>query len=184
MTRAALVADLVHLAVALPAHDVPVGPGHQPGVRIGADEQHGLGGARRHEALGDLKAEGDRRALLANVERRHALDAELRAEQPARARESVLRRHRTEDDEVDFFRSDAGVVAGAPGGMDAHVRDAFTLADEVALLNPRALPDPLVVGLHDLGECRVRHGGSGHVVPRPDDRDPHEVRSSPLCRSR
>ena len=95
------------------ANDVPVGPRHEAGVHLGADQQDGLRRLRLNEAVGELKRVRHGGALLPDVEGRHAFDAELLAEQRAGPREEVVGSHRGEDDVVDVFARDAGVLDGA-----------------------------------------------------------------------
>ena len=72
---------------AIAGERIPVFPRHEAGVRLGADDEHGRRRAGRDQTIGDLERERHRAALLADVERGHARDAELGAEQTAGAGE-------------------------------------------------------------------------------------------------
>jgi hypothetical protein len=65
---------------AIAGERVPVLPRHEACVRFGADDEDRARCAGRDETIGDLKRERHRAALLANVERGYAGNAELGAE--------------------------------------------------------------------------------------------------------
>ena len=87
-------------------------------MRFGADEEDRPRGAGLDETAHDLQAEEHRRALLADVERGHALQPQLVREQPARTGKDVVRRHRREDDVVDLFGADPRGRDGAPARLE------------------------------------------------------------------
>src|SRR5207248_1645612 len=112
------------------------------------------------------------------VERGDAVDAELRAEERARAREDVVGRHRREEDVVDVARLEPRGRERALGRLDAEIARALALARIVALADPGALEDPLVRGVHDAREALVRDRISRYVVSRPDDLETHGLRGN------
>ncbi len=173
VSRPSVVGLARHLAVALSEEHVPVFPGHEACVRVGANQEHRLGGAGLDQAVRDLHPEGHRRALLTDVECGDPRDPELRPQEPAGAGKHILGSHRREHDEVDVFGRDPCVGQRAMAGLDREVADAFPFFDEVPLPDPGPWPDPFVAGVHDAGERVVRDGNTWDVMPGTDDGDGH-----------
>src|SRR5262249_47741586 len=121
-----------------------------------------------------LQAEHERAALLPDVERRHTLDAELRAEQRPGARKDVVRRHRRKKDVIDVLRAQPRGLERTLARLDREIARALSFAGVMPLLDPRALEDPLVGGVHDARQTLVRDGLAGYEMSRSDDFESHE----------
>jgi hypothetical protein len=156
------------LSIALSEQHVPR-VRHEARVRLRTDDEHGLGRTGADEAIGQLHAERHRRALLPDVERGHARDAELGAEERARAGEDMLGGHRREDDVVDLGGVDVRRREGLARRGHREIRDALPLRDVVTLLDAGARPDPLVAGVHHARELIVSDWRARDEAPRADD---------------
>src|SRR5581483_870046 len=130
-------------------------PRHVPRVDLGADEQKPLGLARAQERVGDLEPVDEAGALLADVERRDVAEPELVLHQHAAAGELIVGRHGGEDHVVDVGGADAGLLHGDAGRARAQLRRAGAVGDVVALLDARALANPLIGGLAHARELLV-----------------------------
>src|SRR5207237_1996214 len=92
---------------------------------------------------------------LADVERRYVPDAQLVLEDSTAAGEVMVRRHGGEDDVVQLFLRDAGVRERILRRAETQIARRRSLLDVVARLDPAALADPGIGGVHDLGELLV-----------------------------
>ena len=75
---------------------------------------------------------------------------ELRGEKRAGGREKHVRCHRRDDDEVELGRVHPGLLESLPRCRESEVARRLTRFRDVALLDSRALGDPLVGGVHQL----------------------------------
>jgi hypothetical protein len=98
-------------------------------------------------------------------------DAELRAEERARAGERVLGRHRREDHVVDLALVELRRLERPLRRDHREVAHPLALSDVVPLLDPRAWADPLIAGVHHLRQLVVRDRPSRDVASGADDRD-------------
>jgi hypothetical protein len=116
------------------------------GVDLGADEEDPLVHAGTHPGVCHGEPVEEAAALVPHVERGDAGQAELVAEEAARAGEVVVRRERREDDRVDVLLArEAGVLERHLRRLEGEIAGAdAAVLDEAPLLDPRALGDPLV----------------------------------------
>ena len=140
--------------------------GHQRGVDVHPDEEHGLRDAAAHQGVDHLQAVGEAGALLADVERRHGADPELLLHHRADPRQVVVGGHGGADDVVELLRRDPGVGEGGARRLRPQVRRGDAGLDVVAGDDAAALADPLVVGVEDPRQHVVvhlprRHGDAG-----------------------
>jgi hypothetical protein len=135
--------------------------------RVGADNERVIvrsGGDHLHsgrERVGEARAGGAQ--IVAPRGRR----ADLVLEQARGAGEDRIRRRRAHDDESDIARRQAGLRDGAERRLLRHVRRRHPVLDDVALADARALQDPLVAGLDELLQVRVRQHPRRHVRRQP-----------------
>ena len=157
-------------------------------MTLGSDDQHPPIRAGADERVGDLERGEEPRALHPNVEGVRTVEAELPGEQPAVAREVVVRRHRREDDEVEVLRLEARVRERASRRLDSQGRGGVPLAGVAALPDAGALPDPLVARIHEerhplVGDDSGRNVHSGTADDRGDRAHVRGREGSPRLRS-
>jgi len=120
------------------------------GVRLGADEEHVLEPAGAHHRRRGRETVDEAGALIANVHRGHELrvvaieHAELALQEAAAPGEMNLRRERAEQNHVDVFGRDAGVLDRLLARGHGEVGRADALVGVVTLLDARSLHDPIV----------------------------------------
>src|SRR5690554_4250656 len=139
-------------------------------MSIGRDKEDRAGGAARDQAICELEREGKGGALLPDIEGGDAADAEFFGHKRARARKEVLRRHRREEDKIDLFGRYPCVFNGLLCRLRAELADAFAILCEMPLVDPCALADPFIRGVHHAREVRVGNWLSWQISAGPDDR--------------
>src|SRR5262249_21858494 len=103
------------------------------------------------------------------VERRAALDPELRLQQARRARKDVVGRRGGHDDEVDIGSSQASRLQRLLGSFERKVARGLLLVGDVAARDPGALADPRIARLEAAREFLVVHHPRRQVAPRAND---------------
>ena len=144
-----------------------VGPIHDAGEFLGSDDEGATVGAGAHHVLGDLEGVDEAGAGGGDVEAGDVTaQAELGLQEARRGREGDVRRHRRDDEEVDVGGRQAGALQGLGGGLGAEVRRILARAGDPAFADAGAGLDPLVGGIHHLGELGV--GERAFRRPDPD----------------
>ena len=142
-------------------------------VNLAADERHAAVHPGAYPRVRHLQSVQETAALVADVERRHARQAELVAEEAAAAGEIEVRREGREDDGVDLRDVDAGAFARHLHGRDGEVaRAGVVLLDEAPLFDAGPLLNPLVARVEELGEVVVGYHLARHMVADAKDRGP------------
>ena len=172
LARALLLGDLqAHGAGTVAKKDGRVSAlGREPerrGLTLAADEQDAVVRPHPDVAVGGREAVEESCALVANVHGAHLSQAERVLEQDAVAGEEVIRCEGREDDELDVVRRPARVGHGGFGRGGRHVGACLTIGGEPTLLDPRALLNPRVRGIHQLLELVVGHDPRREVVTQP-----------------
>jgi len=83
-----------------------------------------------------------------------------------RRRKKTVGRYRRHDDEIQFFRGDAGVFQRAPRRGQRQIRRRLVGIGDPALADPGAGDDPLVACFHHLLEIRIAQNAFGHIFSR------------------
>ena len=76
----------------------------------------------------------------------------------------MVRRHRANDDRVQFAGLDAALLERRFGGLHSHVGRRHLGRGDVALADSGALQNPLVGGIHHLLEVLVRQNLRWHIA--------------------
>ena len=95
-----------------------------------------------------------------------------------RRKGAVGRRGRA-DDEIDVDGIDAGAHQGLARGGDAEVRRELAVVGDVALLDARALADPLVAGVDEARQVVIGHDALGQVGADAADDGSNDCHVSP-----
>ena len=130
-------------------------PVQHPGQGLGADHQRGLRRTGADELVGDGQRVDEAGAGRVDVEGRAAGGAQLVLQQAGRGREDQVRRGGAEHDQVEVSGADAGRFHRAHRGVVGEVRGGLALGGDVALADAGAGDDPLVAGVHELGQVGV-----------------------------
>src|SRR5262249_25898770 len=84
-------------------------------------------------------------------------------------REVDVRRQVPEEDQVEVLGANRRRAQRLARRLEAEVGRARVRGDEAALADARALLDPLVAGVHQLGEIVVGHHALRYVAPAAED---------------
>ena len=99
----------------------------------------------------------------ADIEAPCVVRADLFLNQTRRARKHHVGRDRPDDDQTDVVRRQAGTLDRECRRLFAQIGRRDTLVDDVPLADADALHDPLVVGVDDFLEIRIRQHLRRHV---------------------
>ena len=120
-----------------------------------ADHQRGAGQAVLDQAVGHGHTVDKARAHGLQIESGALVHSERLLHRRRRRRESLVRRGRRQHDQVEIGACEARVCQRPLCGLDREVRRELTLGRDMALLDSGALLDPLVGGIHLLGQFVV-----------------------------
>ena len=144
-----------------------VGPVHDAGEFLGADDEGAAIRAGAHHVLGDLEGVDEAGAGGGDVEAGDvAAQPELGLQEAGRGREGDVRRHRGDDQQVDVGRGQSGALQGLGGRLGAEVGRILARAGDPALADAGAGLDPFVRRIHHLGQL-----GVGELAFRRTDPD-------------
>jgi len=118
----------------------------------------------RHEPFRDVEGVQEARAGGLHVESGGVLGAEQRLQIAGLGREQPVGRAGGHHEGVEVERREAGLLQDLLGGRLGHAGIGLVGSRHASLADPRALPDPLIRGVEDLGELVVRHHPFGGVA--------------------
>ena len=135
--------------------------------RLRADYEDVAVDARLDELAGRRCCVGKPRAGSGKVKGTCLRCAEAVLQDAGRRRDRAVRRHRRDDDEVESLGFHAGILEGHAGRALCEVRCRLVLARHAALMDARALDDPLVTRVDHLLEVFIRDDLLRHVPACP-----------------
>src|SRR5207249_7982936 len=145
------------------------GPVEAAGMHFRADEQDAAVLPHADPCVRHGEAVQEAAALIADVDRRDAREAELALQEYAVAGLEVIGRAGAVHDAVEIARLEAGLGERPAGGLAREARSGLAVAHPVAGADAAALRDPLVRGVHHLGQVLVRDAPRGDVEGGGDE---------------
>ena len=158
-------------AVAEKHAGIAIGPIGDRAELLRADHEDGVVGVRHDELLRDLDREKESGAGRGDIETGGFARADLRLHETGGRRENHIGGGGRDQDEIDLFRGNAGLLHRSQSGLGGHVAGLFVGRGDPAFLDPGAGRDPLVVGLDDLREVLVGEDFFRQITAGADDRD-------------
>ena len=140
----------------------PVGEVQHAGEHLRPNDEHPVGGPRLHLGRPNREGVGESSAGGVQVERRPG-HPEPRLDERRRGQDEPFGRARRHDEEIDARGADPGPAEGFGARVGRQGGGGLALAGEPALPDPRPVRDPLVRGVDQRLEVRVRYdpGGQG-----------------------
>ena len=145
---------------------------------VSSDHERASRETRREHPVGLRDRVDESRAAREQVVGRRLRHPERIREDGRGGREHHVRRHRRADEEIDVRGIDAGVLESRRAAGIAMSVSASSCGGDPPLADAGPLANPLVGGVHDLGELVVRHHLRGDMYAEAGDPDPDALRGA------
>ncbi len=144
-------------------------PVRQARQRLRTDDEHVLAPTGTNVPVRKVETVDEAAACRLDIECAAAADAEAPLHDAGRSREDFVRGRRGNDDQVDIFRGKASHIDRFPGSGEREIRCRLIVGGYVPPLDPCALLDPFVRGIHHLREVMIRHDFFGQIATGAGD---------------